>query len=175
MNKKEFNPRIKLDIINMISAVNELVSAYFSADQTDGEVLYTPYFEEIARISVFQKYFLDDDGESRGQHPEAFYTDLVSNQDFMYCYEESCLQNPGFQEVIKYADDIISFKKTQLANKSSMDSLLESLNRVLKRVEKAIDEEGLSPALLQLSSFMNEYQQKNNENAGMTTNIEGRD
>lgn len=120
MKKKNVRIKKNITIVDEISAIEGMVSYYF----TDGE--YTPYYEDMAQVTVVAENFLD----GIEFEPEDYVYQLVMDNDDIYACVKKFLEIPSSQDkenvncyvrmekIIKQVNDIVEFKKQKLIHNS---------------------------------------------------------
>lgn len=128
--------KIKSDItiVDEISAIEAMVSYYF----TDGE--YTPYYEDMAKITVVAENFLDG---VEFEPKDYVYQLVMENDDIFKCVKKfifpavnksDSVYFSKMEKIMKQVDDIVEFKKQKLIYNSDAFAIVGDMCLAIKDI-----------------------------------------
>lgn len=159
MKKDIVKIKDNISIVDEITAIKSIVDYYF----TDGE--YTPYFAEIAKITVIAENFLDGVEFDKNDY---VYECVLQNEDLYKCVNKFLSASVSksdakylncMERIMKQVEDIVEFKKQKLIHSSdtikAIGDLCDSITTVLNNIA-----EMNSPKNIQIAKdFMEEIKQ----------------
>lgn len=152
MNKRNVGIREDITFGDKISAIEYITDCYFNEDD-DGEIMYTPYFAEVAQVEAIVKYFLT--GVQFGKK-ESVYDQVIADKELKSIIdkfypsedEEFNEKNADTQTLFVFVMDCVfdkvEFRKQiELAKikNSQTEALTNKLIEVLTKEGKALDAE----------------------------------
>jgi len=152
MKKDNLVMKETLTVRERAAMTMDIVDSYFNKNEETGEVVYTPYFRDMAELIAFVTYFIE--GISFDEN-ENLYEAIMNDDDVMYFYHEYLNMHVLRDKINNDVYDIVEFKKQQIIhnNKSSLDSLLDTINEVVKKLDDSLNIKEIMPLIPKLTSM----------------------
>ena len=161
---KKNNVKIKgsLSLSDRIAITNIVANNHFSENEVTGEIDYTPYFRELSFINSFAEYVLDG---VEFDEEDDIYESVISDIELNDLYDD-WTGTFEYIHICNYVNDMVEFKKQQLihSKKSSLDSLLNTIADVVKKMDESLnmnDISALLPKLVKLGENFNQEEAVN--------------
>ena len=147
-NKVKFTRTLTLS--SKISITNEITETYFQLNDSTNKVEYTPYYKELVELLAYIDYFTTGIGFDKD---ETRYDSVLADKRLMARYKRFRLFNKAFKEVLKDVDKMVEFRKLQLANTSSLDSLFEEVTKIISTMGETFNFKDLQSILPELAKL----------------------
>lgn len=142
INEMDIQIRHSLPLFDMGGFVEDVVNGVFvDVENEDGvaETKYAPYYKDIYIGKNILKYYTNiKEIDSVDRLEKLVFGDGFGIIDIV----KDNINLSQFDEILKAIDDLIDFRKRELLNnkKSGLDNLVDSLNSILKNIDKKIEQ-----------------------------------
>lgn len=126
------NPRIKENIttVDRINAIEFIAGMYFTENNETGEVKYTPYYSEIAKVNAAMRYFIDG---VESDDSEDIYESVMNDKKLNNLYDGLC---PIMTDIMKNVHEIVEYRKQENLAKLQSDSNSILVYKMLELMEQ---------------------------------------
>ena len=141
INEMGVQIRCSLPLFDVGSFVEDVTNGCFvDIENEDGsiETIYAPYYKDIFIGKNILKYYTNiKELDSLDRLEKLVFGDSIGIIDII----KDSINIKQLSEILGAIDDLIEFKKQELLNnkKSGLDSLADSLNNILKTIDKKIE------------------------------------
>lgn len=134
MKKENVKIKSNITIVDEISAIQSIAEYYF----TDGE--YTPYYADMAKITVVAQNFLDG---IEFENEDYVYECVMTNDDLYKCVNKflvpSAIKSDAqyyncMERIMKQVEDIVEFKKQKLIHNTDAFEIVGDMCMALKDI-----------------------------------------
>lgn len=158
MKKNVVKIKGSLSLSDIITISNIVVDNYFTVNDVTGEINYTPYLRELSFVTSFADFVLEG---VEFDEEDNIYESVIGDKKLNDLYYD-WTRTFEYIQICSYVDDMVEFKKQQLIHnkKSSLDSLLNTITDVVKKMDESLNMNDISTLLPKLAKLGENFNQE---------------